>query len=68
MHSTKGVGKTAPDPTEKTDLDGVEIPYGKGKKQDGIAKTDLLYNESIVYDVAQVNCKYLLKLKFNYKF
>ena len=67
MHSCKGVGKTAPDPSEKSDLDGAEVPLGKGCKQEGIAKTDLLYNEYIVYDVGQVNCKYLLKLKFNYK-
>ena len=67
-HSTKGVGKTAPDPAEKTEINGSEIPYGKGTKQEGVEKTDLLYNEYIVYDVAQVNCKYLLKLKFNYKF
>ena len=63
-----GVGKTAPDPNEKTELDGIEVPYGKGTKQEGIEKTDLLYNEYIVYDVAQIHCKYLFKVKFNYKF
>ena len=67
-HSTKGVGKTAPDPNEKTTIDGAEVPYGKGIKQSGLDHTDLLYNEYIVYDVGQVNCKYLLKLKFDYKF
>ena len=66
-HSTKGVGKTAPDPSEKSELDGAEVPHGKGCKQEGVTKTDLLYNEYIVYDVGQINCKYLLKLKFNYK-
>merc|ERR1712025_1406589 len=65
FHSTKGVGKTGPDPAEKTDIEGAEIPFGKGIKQEGVEKTDLLYNEYIVYDVAQVNCKYLLQLKFN---
>lgn len=67
MHSTKGMGKTGPDPNEKTILDGAEVPYGKGVKQDGVEQSDLLYNEYIVYDVAQINCKYLFKLKFNYK-
>ena len=62
------MGKTAPDPNEKTELDGIEVPYGKGTKQEGIEKTDLLYNEYIVYDVAQIHCKYLFKVKFNYKF
>ncbi len=68
MHSTKGVGKTAPDPSEKTDVGGAEIPFGKGIKQEGVDQTDLLYNEYIVYDVAQVQCKYLIRMKFNYKF
>ncbi len=66
-HSTKGIGKTAPDAGEKGDIDGAEVPYGKGSKAADL-KSDLLYNEYIVYDVGQVNCKYLLKLKFNYKF
>uniref|UniRef100_A0A8C3Q0T4 Poly [ADP-ribose] polymerase n=1 Tax=Chrysolophus pictus TaxID=9089 RepID=A0A8C3Q0T4_CHRPC len=65
-HSVKGLGKTAPDPTASTTLDGVEVPLGNGIST-GINDTCLLYNEYIVYDVAQVNLKYLLKLKFNYK-
>lgn len=65
-HSVKGLGKTAPDPTATTTLDGVEVPLGNGIST-GINDTCLLYNEYIVYDVAQVNLKYLLKLKFNYK-
>ncbi|KAF1470035.1 Poly [ADP-ribose] polymerase 1, partial [Pygoscelis antarcticus] len=65
-HSVKGLGKTAPDPTATTTLGGVEIPLGNGIST-GINDTCLLYNEYIVYDVAQVNLKYLLKLKFNYK-
>ncbi|NWW02510.1 PARP1 polymerase, partial [Oreocharis arfaki] len=65
-HSVKGLGKTAPDPTATTTLGGVEVPLGNGIST-GINDTCLLYNEYIVYDVAQVNLKYLLKLKFNYK-
>lgn len=61
------MGKTSPDPEEKSDIEGAEVPFGKGTKQACVDKTDLLYNEYIVYDVGQVNCKYLLKLKFNYK-
>jgi hypothetical protein len=66
-HSCKGVGSTCPDPEEKTEIDGAQVPYGKGKKSKDL-QTTLLYNEYIVYDVAQVNCKYLFKMKFNYKF
>ncbi|XP_067420945.1 poly [ADP-ribose] polymerase 1 isoform X1 [Emydura macquarii macquarii] len=65
-HSVKGLGKTAPDPSATIALDGVDIPLGKGIPS-GIGDTCLLYNEYIVYDIAQVNLKYLLKLKFNYK-
>lgn len=65
-HSTKGIGKTSPDPSmAHTRSDGVVIPLGK-PVEDKKLKSDLLYNEYIVYDVAQANIQYLLKLKFNY--
>jgi len=47
-------------------MDGVEVPLGTGISS-GVSDTCLLYNEYIVYDIAQVNLKYLLKLKFNFK-
>lgn len=50
---------------EKRD-DGVIIPCGKPVVRNDL-RSELLYNEYIVYDVAQVNIQYLLKLKFNYK-
>ncbi|EDL94827.1 poly (ADP-ribose) polymerase family, member 1 [Rattus norvegicus] len=65
-HSVKGLGKTAPDPSASITLDGVEVPLGTGIPS-GVNDTCLLYNEYIVYDIAQVNLKYLLKLKFNFK-
>lgn len=65
-HSVKGVGRTAPDPSATVTLDGVQVPLGKGCNTN-IDDTSLLYNEYIVYDVAQVNLKYLLKIKFNYQ-
>lgn len=65
-HSVKGLGKTTPDPSASVTLDGVEVPLGTGISS-GINDTCLLYNEYIVYDIAQVNLKYLLKLKFNFK-
>ena len=43
-----------------------QVPCGVGVK-DSEKKTDLLYNEYIVYDVAQVQAKYLFRMKFNYK-
>ncbi|XP_048105685.1 poly [ADP-ribose] polymerase 1 [Alosa alosa] len=65
-HSVKGVGRTAPDPSATVKLDGVDVPLGKGSTTN-IEDTSLLYNEYIVYDVAQVNLKYLLKIRFNYQ-
>uniref|UniRef100_H3A085 Poly [ADP-ribose] polymerase n=1 Tax=Latimeria chalumnae TaxID=7897 RepID=H3A085_LATCH len=65
-HSVKGLGRTGPDPGTSVMLDGVQVPLGKGTSM-GIEDASLLYNEYIVYDIAQVNLKYLLKLKFNYK-
>uniref|UniRef100_A0AAV3AJQ4 Poly [ADP-ribose] polymerase n=2 Tax=Pyxicephalus adspersus TaxID=30357 RepID=A0AAV3AJQ4_PYXAD len=65
-HSVKGLGRTSPDPAATVQLDGVDVPLGKGISTNA-SDTSLLYNEYIVYDIAQVNLKYLLKLKFNYK-
>lgn len=66
-HSTIGLGQTHPDPANvcKTQ-DGVEVPYGVGVPSN-VKKSSLLYNEYIVYDVAQVKARYLLKMKFKYK-
>lgn len=65
-HSVKGVGKTWPDTAQAhTRADGVVIPLGK-PVTDQKMRSSLLYNEYIVYDVAQANVQYLLKLKFNY--
>ncbi|XP_053548122.1 poly [ADP-ribose] polymerase 1-like [Bombina bombina] len=66
LHSVKGLGRTAPDPAATVQLDGVDVPLGPGVST-MISDSSLLYNEYIVYDIAQVNLKYLLKLKFNYR-
>lgn len=66
-HSTKGIGKTFPEPTMSiTREDGVIVPMGTPVVNDEL-RSSLLYNEYIVYDVDQVNIQYMLKLKFNYK-
>ncbi|XP_003971725.1 poly [ADP-ribose] polymerase 1 [Takifugu rubripes] len=65
-HSVKGLGRTAPDPSATVTLDGVQVPLGNGVNTN-IDDTSLLYNEYIVYDVAQINLKYLLKVRFNYQ-
>ncbi|KAK5642118.1 hypothetical protein RI129_008285 [Pyrocoelia pectoralis] len=68
-HSVKGVGRTEPDPKGTISLkDKTEVPLGKGIELERSKNTSLLYNEYIVYDVAQVNIKYLLKMKFRYQY
>lgn len=67
-HSVKGVGITEPDPSSHVQTpEGYTVPIGRGIKSD-LSKYDdkssLLYNEYIVYDVAQVHLKYLVQFKF----
>ncbi|XP_004519483.1 poly [ADP-ribose] polymerase [Ceratitis capitata] len=65
-HSTLGRGRMMPDPKESyIREDGVEIPLGK-PITDTSLKSSLLYNEYIVYDVAQVNIQYLFRMNFKY--
>ncbi|OWM78083.1 hypothetical protein CDL15_Pgr018652 [Punica granatum] len=65
--STKGVGATSPDPSEAQTLkDGIVVPLGKPKQQSG-PKGALLYNEYIVYNVAQIRMRYVVQVNFNYK-
>lgn len=67
-HSCKGVGMTHPDPSAvKIIHDGIEVPLGKAVPLTQAQRSSLLYNEYIVYDVAQVNVKYLLKMNFKFK-
>lgn len=67
-HSCFGRGRTMPDPKESyMRKDGVEIPLGKPFTDDKL-KSSLLYNEYIVYDIAQVNIQYLFRMEFKYKY
>jgi len=71
-HSTWGQGKTAPDPTADTTLPGepaVKVPLGKGIKNVALGDkaSSLLYNEFIVYDIAQVRQRFVLQVKFHFK-
>ncbi|XP_012538492.2 poly [ADP-ribose] polymerase [Monomorium pharaonis] len=68
-HSTMGCGQTQPDPKDIYKMeDGVEVPYGKGVSAKLNKNSALLYNEYIVYDVAQVKVRYLLRMNFKYKY
>ncbi|XP_044492193.1 poly [ADP-ribose] polymerase 2 isoform X2 [Mangifera indica] len=65
--STKGVGQTAPDPSEAQALeDGIVVPMGKPKEQLR-SKGHLLYNEYIVYNVDQIRMRYVVQVNFKYQ-
>ncbi|KAJ3121538.1 Poly [ADP-ribose] polymerase 2 [Nowakowskiella sp. JEL0407] len=59
---TKGVGATYPDPSMSKEINGdygkLKVPVGKPKK-DGNKSGALLYDEYIVYDVGQIQMKYI---------
>lgn len=66
-HSTKGVGKTKPLDTEYERWgDEVTVPCGRPVPS-GVKNSELLYNEYIVYNPAQVKLQFLLKVHFQYK-
>ena len=66
-NSTKGVGRTFPDPKNQIKLDdGAIIPMGPGISEN-IPGSHLQYNEFIVYDVSQIKIRFLLRTKFHYK-
>lgn len=46
--------------------DGVIVPSGKATEIYGL-KSELQYNEYIVYDTAQVKNRFLLRVKFDFK-
>ncbi|XP_061654502.1 poly [ADP-ribose] polymerase 2 isoform X3 [Phyllopteryx taeniolatus] len=72
-HSTKGIGRTGPDPQNFVTLNDVTVPMGPGVKMtprtagSSMGGTySLLYNEFIVYNPAQTRMRYLLRVHFNY--
>ncbi|KAM7260198.1 hypothetical protein ACFE04_015939 [Oxalis oulophora] len=61
-HSTKGLGKKVPQESEFVKWkENVVVPCGKPVSSN-VRATDLMYNEYIVYDTAQVKMEFLLKL------
>ncbi|KAF9608125.1 hypothetical protein IFM89_006052 [Coptis chinensis] len=66
MHSTKGLGKMIPQPSEYVKWrDDVVVPCGKPVSSGVMASQ--LYNQYIVYDTAQVKMQFLLKVRFPHK-
>lgn len=67
-HSTWGRGRSVPNPKEYQTLeDGTVVPCGKlVASPDVPATASLLYNEFIVYNLAQANLRYMIRLKFGF--
>ncbi|CAM9702888.1 unnamed protein product [Lampetra fluviatilis] len=70
-HSTKGLGKVAPDPSNSVKIDGgdVTVPMGPSTETNVTNPSGftLNYNEYVVYRPEQVRMRYLLKVSFDYK-
>uniref|UniRef100_A0A7J8JZE6 Poly [ADP-ribose] polymerase n=1 Tax=Molossus molossus TaxID=27622 RepID=A0A7J8JZE6_MOLMO len=67
-HSTKGLGKMAPNPASFITLNGSTVPLGPAHDT-GVLNPEgytLNYNEFIVYNPNQVRMRYLLKVQFNF--
>ncbi|KAJ0230147.1 hypothetical protein HA466_0309740 [Hirschfeldia incana] len=66
-HSTKGLGKKVPQDSEFAKWrDDVTVPCGKPVPSKTKA-SELMYNEYIVYNTAQVKLQFLLKVRFKHK-
>ncbi|KAG7568774.1 BRCT domain [Arabidopsis thaliana x Arabidopsis arenosa] len=66
-HSTKGLGKKVPQDSEFAKWRGdVTVPCGKPIASK-VKASELMYNEYIVYNTAQVKLQFLLKVRFKHK-
>lgn len=65
FQSTFGEGKYTPDPTGNLDVNGAVLPAGNIISS-GISDSQLLYNEFIVYNVAQVVIRYIVRIDFKF--
>ncbi|KAL2321029.1 hypothetical protein Fmac_029998 [Flemingia macrophylla] len=66
-HSTKGLGKKMPHESDYVKWRGdVTVPCGKPVPSN-VKSSELMYNEYIVYNTAQVKMQFLLKVRFHHK-
>ncbi|EEF41438.1 poly [ADP-ribose] polymerase 1 [Ricinus communis] len=66
-HSTKGLGKKVPQESEFVKWrDEVTVPCGRPVPSK-VKASELMYNEYIVYNTAQVKMQFLLKVRFRHK-
>lgn len=65
-HSTKGLGRNVPLESEFVKWKDVTVPCGKPVPS-SVRATELMYNEYIVYNTAQIKMQFLLKVRFHHK-
>ncbi|XP_022758375.1 poly [ADP-ribose] polymerase 1-like isoform X2 [Durio zibethinus] len=66
-HSTKGLGKKVPRESDFAKWkDDIIVPCGKPVPSN-VKASELMYNEYIVYNAAQVKMQFLLKVRFHHK-
>jgi len=66
FHSVKCCGTKGPDPGYDTQTsEGLIVSLGR-EASTGVPVSELIHNEIVVYDPAQVRMKYLLKMKFTH--
>jgi hypothetical protein len=67
-HSTHALAKTKPDPSDAGVMSDMvtRVPYGRGVPSN-VPGAFLSHGEYVVYDVSQINMKYLLRVKFHHK-
>ncbi|XVF80933.1 hypothetical protein PTKIN_Ptkin15bG0115300 [Pterospermum kingtungense] len=66
-HSTKGLGKKVPKQSDFLKWkDEIIVPCGKPVPSN-VQASELMYNEYIVYNTAQVKMQFLLKVRFHHK-
>jgi len=67
FHSVKCCGTKGPDPGYDTQTpEGLLVSVGR-ENSTGVPVSELVHNEIVVYDAAQVKMKYLLKVRFQHK-
>lgn len=66
-HATKGLGKKVPHESDFVKWrDDVVVPCGRPVSSN-VKASELMYNEYIVYNTAQVKLQFLLKVRFHHK-
>jgi len=66
FHSVKCWGTKGPDSGYDTQTnDGIFVSLGK-ESLTGVPVSEVIHNEVVVYDTAQVSIKYLVRVKFTF--